>query len=56
MLGVTWETILNGALDDISRRDRERQTALDALTHLTRTHPDLEDDTDLTTARLALLR
>lgn len=55
MLGTTWETVLNGALDEILRRDRERQAALDALTNMARKHPELEDDRDLTAARMALL-
>ena len=48
--------MLDGALDEIARRDRDRQTALDALTNLTRRHPDLDTDPDLTVARLSLLR
>lgn len=48
--------MLDGAFDEISRRDHDRQTALDALHDLIRDHPDLEDDTNLTIARLALLR
>lgn len=48
--------MLDGALDEISRRDKERQTALDALTALIRNRPELEHDNDLTTARIALLR
>lgn len=53
---TTWAERLNGALDEISRRDKDRQTALDALTNLTRRHPDLDTDPDLTVARLILLR
>lgn len=54
--GTTWQNHADAFLDEISRRDRERQTALDALTALIRTHPDLEHDEDLTAARIALLR
>lgn len=56
MLGPTYAATIDAALDEISRRDRERQAALDALTRLTRHHPELEADTDLTVARLALQR
>lgn len=56
MLGMTWEATLNGALDEILRRDRERQAALDALTNMARKHPGLEGDRDLTAARMALLK
>ena len=54
--GTTWQNHVNAFLDEISRRDHERQTALDALTALIRNHPELEQDDDLTTARIALLR
>lgn len=56
MHGTTWARQADAFIDEISRRDKERQTALDALTALTRRHPDLEDDTDLVTARMCLLR
>lgn len=56
MLGITYARTIDAALDEISRRDRERQAALDALNSLTRRHPDLEADVDLTVARLALQR
>lgn len=56
MLGITYARTIDAALDEISRRDRERQAALDALNSLTRRHPDLEGDLDLTVARLALQR
>lgn len=42
MHGITWTTTIDAALD--------------ALTNLTRRHPDLDTDPDLTLARLALLR
>ena len=54
--GTTWQTHADAFLDEISRRDKDRQTALDALTNLTRRHPDLDTDPDLTVARLSLLR
>ena len=54
--GTTWQTHVDSFLDEISRRDKERQTALDALTALIRNRPELEHDNDLTTARIALLR
>lgn len=54
--GITWQAQADSFLDEISRRDKDRQTALDALTNLTRRHPDLDDDPDLTLARLTLLR
>ena len=54
--GITWTTTVDAFLDEISRRDQDRQTALDALTNLIRRHPDLDTDPDLTVARLSLLR
>lgn len=54
--GTTWQTHADAFLDEISRRDKDRQTALDALTNLTRRHPHLDTDPDMLTARLALLR
>ncbi len=54
--GITWTTTVDAFLDELTRRDHDRQTALDALTTLTRRHPDLEHDPDLLTARIALLR
>ena len=54
--GTTWQRHVDAFLDEISRRDHERQAALDALTALIRRRPDLERDPDVTTARLALLR
>lgn len=56
MHGVTWAAQADAFLDEISRRDRDRQSALDALTRLTRRRPELEADTDLCQARMALLR
>lgn len=56
MLGTTWQRTLDAALDDIARRDKERQTALDALTALIREHPDIENDPHMVNARMALLR
>lgn len=55
MLGVTWERTLNGALDEISRLQAERDNAMDALTELLKQHPELEGNEHLTLARLALL-
>ena len=55
MLGATWERTLNGALDEISRLQGERDNAMDALTELVSQHPELEDNEHLTLARLALL-
>lgn len=54
--GITWTAQADAFIDEISRRDKYRQTALDALTNLTRRHPDLDTDPDLTLARLTLLR
>ena len=54
--GTTWQTHVDSFLDEISRRDKDRQAALDALTNLTRRHPDLDTDPDLTVARMSLLR
>lgn len=54
--GITWTKQADAFIDEISRRDKDRQTALDALTNLTRRHPDLDTDPDLTVARLSLLR
>lgn len=54
--GTTWQNHVDAFLDEISRRDRERQAALDALTALIRNRPDLENDEDLTAALIALLR
>ena len=54
--GITWTAQADAFIDEISRRDKDRQTALDALTNLIRRHPDLDDDPDLTVARLSLLR
>lgn len=54
--GITWQAQADAFIDEISRRDKDRQTALDALTNLTRRHPDLDADPDMLTARLALLR
>lgn len=54
--GTTWRVQADAFLDEISRRDHDRQTALDALHDLIRQHPDLETNTHLTVARLALLR
>jgi hypothetical protein len=56
MLGTTWQRTLDAALDDIARRDKERQTALDALTDLIRDHPDIENNPHMVNARMALLR
>lgn len=56
MLGITYARTIDATLDEISRRDRERLAALDALTRLVRRCPDLEVDVDLATARLALQR
>ena len=55
MLGMTWERTLNGALDEISRLQAERDNAMDALTELVKQHPDLDHNEHVTTARLALL-
>lgn len=55
MLGTTWARTLDGALDEISRLQTERDNALDALHDLIRTHPDLEWDEHITRARAALL-
>lgn len=54
--GTTWAAQADAFLDEISRRDHDRQTALDSLHDLIREHPDLETNTHLTVARLALLR
>lgn len=54
--GITWTAQADAFIDEISRRDQDRQTALDALTALIRNRPELEHDNDLTTARIALLR
>ena len=56
MHGTTWARQADAFIDEISRRDKDRQTALDALTNLIRRHPDLDTDPDLTVARLSLLR
>lgn len=56
MHGITWTATVDAALDEISRRDKDRQTALDALTALIRNRPELEHDNDLVTARMCLLR
>ena len=55
MLGTTWARTLDGALDEISRLQAERDNALDALTAFVTAHPDHEWDEHLTTARLCLL-
>lgn len=54
--GTTWHGTVNAFLDELNRRDTDRQSALDALTRLARQHPELDTDADLTEARLALLR
>lgn len=54
MLGATWERTLNGALDEISRLQAERDNAAAALDALVVQHPALEGDEHLTLARLAL--
>ncbi len=54
--GATWTGMVDAFLDEQIRQDKERQAALDALNRLTRRHPDLDQDPDLTIARMALLR
>ncbi|MFB7843618.1 hypothetical protein [Microbacterium sp. NPDC056052] len=54
MLGMTWERTLNGALDEISRLQAERDNAYAALDALLEQHPNLEGNEHLTLARLAL--
>lgn len=52
---TTWAARLNGALDCISTMTNDRHDALDAIGAFLLDHPEYEDDTHLTTARLALL-
>lgn len=54
--GITWTTTVDAFLDERIRQDKERQNALDALTRLTLHHPELENDIDMSVARMALLR
>lgn len=54
--GTTWHQKVDAFLDELNRRDRDRQDALDALTQFTKKHPELDDDTDLLKARIALIR
>lgn len=54
MLGVTWATTLDAALDEISRLQTERDNALDALLELSKRLPWLESDEHFTLACLAL--
>ena len=54
MLGMTWARTLDGALDEISRLQAERDNASAALDILLEQHPDLESNEHLTLARLAL--
>lgn len=55
MLGMTWAATLDGALDEISRLQREHDNALESVSAFIRRHPEFEDDPDLSNARLALL-
>nr|WP_274635546.1 hypothetical protein [Microbacterium bovistercoris] len=55
MLGATWTATLDAALDEISRRGREQDNALEAITAFLRQHPEFEQDEHLSIARMALL-
>lgn len=54
MLGMTWARTLDGALDEISRLQAERDNARDAIDEFLEQHPHHEADAHLTLARVAL--
>lgn len=53
--GYTVSHVLDGMLDELGRLYNERANALDALVELVKAHPELEGDTNLNLACLALL-
>ncbi|MGN8024707.1 hypothetical protein [Microbacterium sp. 22242] len=55
MLGTTWARTLDGALDEISRLQAERDNASAALDDLAAQHPELVPNEHLIRARLALV-
>lgn len=56
MYGHTVSTMIDGFLDELSRRDYDRRQALEALDALTLNRPELDQDDDVVTARLWLSR
>ena len=54
MLGMTWATTLDAALDEIARLQTERDNALDSMLELTKKYPWLERDEHFMHAVMAL--